>query len=215
MPPAPRSARRRSSTAAKGIAPRGRRTPRCRRGPGLDQATDLDHVLLMRNDLPIHPRAQYVVDPVALGLIDQIEHQSRFLVALGNLIQEVLVVHLPAKVLAHQAGYGRAGRSGLAGNRDITLPPGRRSARLLTTAARRPSLAAFPRYASSVRRRLRSAYPDELDCSCHPPGKREEKQGEQTPLQSNSSDPKRAKRKLPARIDRSNSQPLYCMAFSY
>ena len=82
-------------------APRPTKTALPAPGQNPDHATDLDHVLLMRNDLPIHPRAQYVVNPVALGLIDQIEHQSRFLVALGNLIQQVRVVHLPAQAPTH------------------------------------------------------------------------------------------------------------------
>ncbi len=147
-------------------APRPTNTALPLRARILDQATDLHHVLLVRNDLPIHPRAQYVVNPVALGLIDQIEHQSRFLVTLGNLIQQVRVVHLPAEVLAHQVGQSSPRPPRPRGKSRRRQPLGRQPAGLLATGCTVGRfLQPVPRFASAVRQRLRSGCPDELNCS--------------------------------------------------
>ena len=129
-----------------------------------------------------HPRAQYVVNPATLRLIAQIEHQSRFLLALGNLIQQVSVVHLQPRRSPTSRATVAPAAPGLAGN-CASLYPLAVTVRLLAAGRRgRPPPATAPRYASFVQRTRRSGCFDELYCSWHPPTEKRKRTGRKDPL---------------------------------
>jgi len=96
------------------VAPAGRRH---------DNPSQVDHVLLVGDDLVIEPRPQDVVGPVRNRLVYHFQHRPREVETLGHAIQEILVEHLPAESLTQRLPDHTAAGARFARDRNVVPEP--------------------------------------------------------------------------------------------
>lgn len=84
-----------------------------------DDVAQVAEVFCMRHDLAIHPIAEDIVDPTALGFVDKFQHSTGEMEAIGNLVEQIFVKNLPAESPAECLPDFRSARPRLARDRDV------------------------------------------------------------------------------------------------
>jgi hypothetical protein len=77
-------------------------------------AAETCHIFFVGHQLPIHPRSQDIVDPVAASLVDKVEHHAWQMESLGHAIEKIPVEHFPTEPFTDTLADDRSTRARLA-----------------------------------------------------------------------------------------------------